>query len=119
MNFEQTLKAITNNLFFQIDKNETVNFMEKVFLIKKKMRNKIPAVTHIDGTGRLQTVEKTTNPKFYDLIKEFLNGFEKKEWYKILSKRKTFLIKGNKNIFCQNKIPMPNTFIKKYKNLMF
>ena len=57
--------------FFQIDKNETVNFMEKVFLIKKKMRNKIPAVTHIDGTGRLQTVEKTTNPKFYDLIKEF------------------------------------------------
>ena len=57
--------------FFQIDKNETVNFMEKVFLIKEKMRNKIPAVTHIDGTGRLQTVEKKTNPKFYDLIKEF------------------------------------------------
>ena len=45
--------------------------MEKVFLIKKKMQKKIPAVTHIDGSGRLQTVEKNTNPKFYDLIKEF------------------------------------------------
>ena len=57
--------------FFVIRKNETVNFMEKVFLIKKKMHNKIPAVTHIDGSGRLQTVEKTTNPKFYYLIKDF------------------------------------------------
>ena len=63
--------------------------------------------------------EENLPEDIYDLIKEFLNGFEKKEWYKILSKRKTFLIKGNKNIFCQNKIPMPNTFIKKYKNLMF
>tara|TARA_B100000787_G_scaffold140589_1_gene109602 strand:+ start:373 stop:2109 length:1737 start_codon:yes stop_codon:yes gene_type:complete len=57
--------------FFQINKKETVNFMEKVFLIKKNMQHIIPAVTHIDGTGRLQTVEKKTNPKFYDLINEF------------------------------------------------
>lgn len=57
--------------FFEIDKKETVNFMEKVFYIKKNMRNKIPAVNHVDGTGRLQTVEKETNPKFYKLIKEF------------------------------------------------
>ena len=62
--------------------------------------------------------EENSPEDIYDLIKEFLNGFEKKEWYKILSKRKTFLIKGNKNIFCQNKIPMSKTFIKKYKNLM-
>ena len=57
--------------YFQISKKETVNFMEKVFLIKKKMHKKIPAVTHIDGSGRLQTVEKRTNPKFYDLIEQF------------------------------------------------
>ena len=57
--------------FFCYKKNETVNFMEKVLPIKNKMRSKIPAVTHIDGSGRLQTVEKTTNPKFYNLIKEF------------------------------------------------
>lgn len=33
----------------------------------------IPAVTHVDGTGRLQTVSKETNPLYYDLINEFYN----------------------------------------------
>lgn len=33
--------------------------------------NLIPAVTHVDGTGRLQTVSKNTNPLYYDLINEF------------------------------------------------
>ena len=32
---------------------------------------KIPAVTHVDGTGRLQTVSKQSNPLYYDLINEF------------------------------------------------
>ena len=36
----------------------------------KKPEN-IPAVTHVDGTGRLQTVSKDTNPLYYDLINEF------------------------------------------------
>jgi len=36
-----------------------------------KKPEKIPAVTHVDGTGRLQTVSKYTNPLFYDLINEF------------------------------------------------
>ena len=31
----------------------------------------IPAVTHVDGTGRLQTVSKNSNPLYYDLINEF------------------------------------------------
>jgi carbamoyltransferase len=31
----------------------------------------IPAVTHVDGTGRLQTVSKQSNPLYYDLINEF------------------------------------------------
>tara|TARA_B100001121_G_scaffold310270_1_gene340349 strand:+ start:5404 stop:7140 length:1737 start_codon:yes stop_codon:yes gene_type:complete len=57
--------------FFDIEKNEMVNFMEKIYLIKKKMRNKIPAVCHADNTGRLQTVTKINNYKFYKLIKEF------------------------------------------------
>jgi carbamoyltransferase len=35
------------------------------------MREKIPAVTHIDGTGRLQTVMSDLNPKFYKLIETF------------------------------------------------
>jgi len=36
-----------------------------------KKPEKIPVVTHVDGTGRLQTVSKDTNPLFYDLINEF------------------------------------------------
>ena len=36
-----------------------------------KKPEKIPAVTHVDGTSRLQTVSKYTNPLFYDLINEF------------------------------------------------
>ena len=45
--------------------------MEKVFPIKKEKRSVIPAVTHIDGTGRLQTVDKDVSPKYYNLIEAF------------------------------------------------
>ena len=51
--------------------NDAVPFMEKVFDIKKEKQNEIPAVTHVDGTGRLQTVSKETNPLYYDLINKF------------------------------------------------
>ena len=36
-----------------------------------KQPEKIPAVTHVDGTGRLQTVSKDVNPLYYNLISEF------------------------------------------------
>jgi carbamoyltransferase len=36
-----------------------------------KKPEKIPSVTHVDGTGRLQTVSHDTNPLYYNLIKEF------------------------------------------------
>ncbi len=57
--------------YFECDKNIRVPFMEKVFMIKKEKQKFIPAVTHIDGSGRLQTVDKTTNPPYYKLIEEF------------------------------------------------
>ena len=47
--------------------------MMKVYQIKHEKRNEIPAVTHVDGSGRLQTVYKDTNDKYYNLIKEFYN----------------------------------------------
>jgi carbamoyltransferase len=46
-------------------------FMQKVYLIKKDKRKLIPAVTHIDGTGRLQTVSKKLNPRYWNLLNEF------------------------------------------------
>lgn len=48
-------------------------FMIKVYPIKSDKRSKIPAVTHVDGTGRLQTVRKKDNPLYWQLIKEFEN----------------------------------------------
>jgi carbamoyltransferase len=44
-----------------------------LFVAKVKQPNKIPAVTHVDGTGRLQTVSKSSNLLYYDLINEFYN----------------------------------------------
>jgi carbamoyltransferase len=42
-----------------------------VFLIKPEKRASIPAVTHVDGTGRLQTVMKDISPRYYNLIDRF------------------------------------------------
>jgi carbamoyltransferase len=50
---------------------EDVPFMEKVFPIKPEKYKIIPAVTHVDGTGRLQTVDKKISPKYYGLIEAF------------------------------------------------
>jgi carbamoyltransferase len=53
------------------EKVEDVPFMEKVFPIKKEKRAEIPAVTHVDGTGRLQTVTREVSPRYYALIDKF------------------------------------------------
>jgi carbamoyltransferase len=57
--------------FFEV--NDIVPFMEKVFPIKKEKQESIPAVTHVDGTGRLQSVDKEVSPKYYLLIEAFYN----------------------------------------------
>jgi carbamoyltransferase len=46
-------------------------FMLKVYKIRAAKRGVIPAVTHVDGTGRLQTVSREDNPLYWRLIKEF------------------------------------------------
>jgi carbamoyltransferase len=53
------------------EKVENVPFMEKVFPIKKEKYDVIPAVTHVDGTGRLQTVSEDVSPRYYGLIEAF------------------------------------------------
>jgi len=53
--------------YFEIDRSSP--YMLIVVPVKKP--EKIPAVTHVDGTGRLQTVNKDANPLYYDLISEF------------------------------------------------
>jgi carbamoyltransferase len=45
--------------------------MMHVVKIRPDGRDRIPAVTHVDGTGRLQTVARDQNPLYHDLIERF------------------------------------------------
>jgi carbamoyltransferase len=47
--------------------------MLQVFQIQAVRRREIPAVTHVNGSGRLQTVTAEQNPRYYALIKAFFN----------------------------------------------
>ncbi len=46
-------------------------FMVKVYGVRPEKQAEIPAVTHVDGTGRLQTVEQSVNPRYWELIRTF------------------------------------------------
>ncbi|MBI4564976.1 MAG: carbamoyltransferase [Planctomycetes bacterium] len=46
-------------------------FMIKVYKVRPEKRATIPAVTHVDGSGRLQTVSREENPLYWELIREF------------------------------------------------
>lgn len=48
-------------------------FMLLAAPVREEKKTIIPAVTHIDGTARIQTVNKETNPRFWQVIKEFEN----------------------------------------------
>ncbi len=53
------------------EEDDAVPFMMQVFQIREERRPLIPAVTHVDGSGRLQTVTRDTNPRYYRLIEKF------------------------------------------------
>ena len=46
-------------------------FMNLAYSVRPEKRAVIPAPTHVDSTGRLQTVSRRTNPLYWSLIKEF------------------------------------------------
>ena len=51
------------------EEDDDVPFMMQVFQIREDKRPLIPAVTHVDGSGRLQTVYRRTNPRYHRLIR--------------------------------------------------
>ena len=53
------------------ESDDDVPFMMKVFQIRAERRVQIPAVTHVDGSGRLQTVTRSASPRYYRLIEHF------------------------------------------------
>jgi len=46
-------------------------FMIQVYPVRAEKRSVIPAVTHVDGSGRLQTVSRETNPLYWELLRAF------------------------------------------------
>jgi len=50
---------------------EPTDYMLMVYPVRKKWQKVIPSVTHVDGSGRLQTVRRDQNPRYYDLLKAF------------------------------------------------
>ena len=53
------------------EQTHTAPTMLMVYQIKSERRREIPAVTHVDGSGRLQTVSRDANERYYQLISDF------------------------------------------------
>jgi carbamoyltransferase len=60
--------------YFDIDEPERhypARYMLLVVPVREEAKSKLPAITHVDGTGRLQTVVKEESPLYYRLIETF------------------------------------------------
>jgi carbamoyltransferase len=53
------------------EKSHPSPFMTLAYAVRPEKRSQIPAPTHVDGTGRLQTVTSAANPRYYALISAF------------------------------------------------
>ena len=53
------------------EQDDDVPFMMEVFQVRAEKRAQIPATTHVDGSGRLQTVHQDTNPRYHRLIESY------------------------------------------------
>ena len=56
--------------YFEIDQDDP--FMTMAPRVRPEKRDVIPAVVHVDGTARLQTVERSANPRYYAVIEAFM-----------------------------------------------
>jgi carbamoyltransferase len=84
--------------------NDPLEYMLQVVKVKPDYQTKLPAITHIDGTARLQVVTKKRNPDYYSLIRAFgdLTGV-----YCLLNT--SFNLKGE---------PIVNTHLDAYKTFL-
>jgi carbamoyltransferase len=57
--------------WFECEPDTRVPFMERVHQFRSEKRDAVPAVVHVDGSGRLQTVDAHANPRYHRLISQF------------------------------------------------
>jgi carbamoyltransferase len=69
--FAPSILAESTGDYFE--KSHPSPFMTLAYSVKPAQRDKIPAPTHVDGTGRLQTVTREANPRYWQLINAFEN----------------------------------------------
>jgi carbamoyltransferase len=69
--FAPSILAESTGDYFE--KSHPSPFMTLAYSVRPAKRDKIPAPTHVDGTGRLQTVTREANPRYWQLIKAFEN----------------------------------------------
>ena len=67
--FAPSILAEDTHEWFQIDKE--VPFMTEVYPLAEDKKSLLPGITHVDGTGRLQTVSENNNSRYYYLLKKF------------------------------------------------
>jgi carbamoyltransferase len=69
--FAPSILAEATGEYFE--KSYPCPFMTQAYSVRPGKREAIPAPTHVDGTGRLQTVTQEANPRYWRLIREFAN----------------------------------------------
>ncbi len=75
--FAPSVISEKSHIFFNHEKNYECNYMERVIKVRNKYINKLKAITHIDSTARVHTVNKNENFDFYKILLEFekVSGF--------------------------------------------
>lgn len=87
--FAPSVKLEMSHIYFQNNQDRELPHMLFTAQVREEYKKALPAITHVDGSARIQTVNKDTNPLYWQLI----NEFEKKSGIPILLNT-SFNVKG-------------------------
>ena len=71
--FAPAVAAERASEYFELDAGDEETFAHMLFVVpvRPQFRDKLPAITHVDGTARVQTVTPATNPRFHEMLTAF------------------------------------------------
>ena len=67
--FAPAVTQETAHQWFEVEEGQELPYMIFIVRVREAYRDALPAITHVDGTARLQTVSPETGPEFYTLLK--------------------------------------------------